>query len=265
MVATYLGPSIGPTQEKLLKSLIGTDGPYRVFKDAHGQVLWEKNALTLVSDTLPTGLAKKMQLWLKPILKLNLKLRVRKTTGEAEESEGEDIADNLLKRDEADSAQSAQAGEELKERFSALEPAIKQALGGPLAADVKELLGRLQRERAGGDFDEADAVLDEVESVLERGEALDAWQAECEQAVTSLKSVASAIASARHASSAKGVVEIQQVLEKLKTAPTTAQLVAELQTFVADDVVVADVSELATDIRTPMLRALAELRAHMGG
>ena len=43
-----------------------------------------------------------MQLWLKKILKLNLKLRVRKTTGEAEESEGEDIPDDLLKADPAD-------------------------------------------------------------------------------------------------------------------------------------------------------------------
>lgn len=103
-VTTYMGPAAGPTQEKVLKSLIATEAPYHVFKDPQGELIWEKNAVTFVSDRLPAGLAKKMQLWLKKILKLNLRLRVRKTTGEAEETDGEDIPDDLLKVDPADAA-----------------------------------------------------------------------------------------------------------------------------------------------------------------
>ena len=89
-IATYMGPSVGPAQEKLLKGLLADDAPYKVFKDPQGVLTWEKKAVTFVSDVLPAGVAKKMQLWLKQILKLNLRLRVRRTTGEAEETDGED-------------------------------------------------------------------------------------------------------------------------------------------------------------------------------
>ena len=70
-VATYLGPLVGPMQEKLLKSLIPEDAPYKVFRDPEGFLLWEKNALTLVSDRLPAGIAKKFKVSYADLLRTN--------------------------------------------------------------------------------------------------------------------------------------------------------------------------------------------------
>jgi hypothetical protein len=95
-VTTYMGPSVGPAQEKLLKSLIPEDAPYKVFKDPKGELVWERKAVTFVSDVLPPGVCKKMQAWLRQTLKVNPRLRVRRTNGEAEEIDGEDIPDDLL-------------------------------------------------------------------------------------------------------------------------------------------------------------------------
>jgi hypothetical protein len=264
-VATYLGPSVGPTQEKLLKSLIPEDAPYKVFKDPVGELRWEKNALTLVSDRLPTGLAKKMQLWLKKMLKMNLRLRVRKTTGEAEETEGEDIADDQLRDDEDDRARASQAAEDFEKRFEGVSARVEDALRGSFAAKVKALLGRIKHQRDAKDFDEADTLLDELEDLLDTADALEAWVAERDEAMTSLRAVAKDIVGARHASSPQAVIEIDQVLKSLAPELETPQDVARLHGFVTDDPVLNDVSELRTDIRTPLLRALDHLRAQMGG
>ena len=259
-VATYMGPSIGPTQETLLKSLIPDEAPYKVFKDLQGQVIWEKNAATFVSDRMPSGLGKKMQLWLKPILKVNLKLRVRKTTGESEETDGEEISDEALA---AEGVTPEQAAEELRQRLATLGPALRTALAGPFSGDVKVLMATalsLEKEHR---FDEADAKLDALEALLERADAIHAWEAECEVAVDALKQVAKAIAGARHASSAKAVAEIDGVVKRIKEVPTSAAQAVELQRFLAADGVIADVCEFATDIRSPMLHALEQLRAQL--
>ena len=68
------------------------------------------------------------------------------------------------------------------------------------------------------------------------------------------------IASAKHASSAKAIIEIQAVIANLTAEPSTLQQVSELQTWLGSDDVVNDVCELADDIRTPLLGALTQLR-----
>lgn len=209
-VATYLGPSVGPAQENLLKSLMPAEAPFKVFKDPLGRLTWDKNSLTFVSDVLPAGLVKKMQPWLKDILQANLKLRVCRTSGDVEESEGGDILDD---RD--------------------LEP---------MAEDGSEL--------------------DEIET---RGLEMAEWKACRAAAVDSLKGVITRIGKARHPHSSRAIVEIQGVLLKLGTEPSTLQQVSELERYLGQDDVVSDVCELIEDIRTPLLRALDQLRVQIGG
>lgn len=286
-VATYIGPSFGPVQEKLLKSLIPTEAPYRTFKDAHGYLVWEKNAVTFVSDVLPAGLVKKMQLWLKKILKLNLKLRVRKTSGEVEESEGEDLPDDLLEADPADAVDRGQASHDFHQRLARLQPDIRRALAGASAEQIRELVASIAQHAKHEAYDDADAELDEIEALLEGDASGDGappdadatamagvatppaadptaeWRSRRAAAVSSLKTVAASIAGAKHASSAKAIIEIQAVMKNLTAEPATLQQVTELQRYLATDDVVADVSELAQDIRTPLLQALSQLRTRL--
>lgn len=136
-VATYLGPSAGTSQEALLKELLADEAPFKSFKDPSGEVVWEQKALTFVSDVLPSGIVKKLQLWLKATLKMNLKVRVRRTDGSVEESEGGggDDLDALLAAEPAapvdPAANRALAMEQWKaERAAAIEALRK------VAADV---------------------------------------------------------------------------------------------------------------------------------
>ena len=275
-VASYLGVSVGPAQEKLLKGLIPAEAPYKVFKDLQGVLAWEKNAVTFVSDRLPGGLVKKMQLWLKKILKLNLKLRVRKTTGEVEESEGEDIPDDLLKADPAELAAKAQAGKNFQQRLAELQPEIKKAMNGPAGAEIRELVASILQHGRASEFEDADAELDEIEVLLEEGGEADAaasaapagdamadWQAARAAALASLKAVATRIGAAKHASSGKAILEINAVMKNISAAPSSLQQVTELQHYLGSDDVVHDVCDLAEDIRTPLLRVLDRLRAQV--
>jgi hypothetical protein len=277
-VATYMGPSVGPAQEKLLKSLIPTEAPFKIFKDPVGELAWEKNAVTFVSDHLPAGLVKKMQLWLKKILKLNLKLRVRKTSGEAEESEGEDIADDMLKLDPAEAAAKAQAIKGFHERLAKMQPDIRKGMTGPSGDEIKELVASVLQHSKTGAYDDADAELDEIEALLEEGgdegseakaeaasggDAMADWQAARATALASLKAVATKIGAAKHASSTKAIIEISAVMKNISAAPSSLQQVTELQHYLGSDDVVNDVCELAEDIRTPLLRVLGRLRAQV--
>lgn len=367
-----LATAVGPAQEKLLKSVMPGEVPYKILKDMKASVIWEKNSLTFVSDKLPGTLLKKVQLWLKKLLKLNLKMRVRKSSGEVVETEGEDIPEDQLKADPADAADSL-GKEEFMARLAELQGAIKAGQSGPSAARVKELMANIAKFTKADKYDDADGELDEIEALLSGDEdegdsfeaeedttaptaptttsstttssttappgeskggaeaafkkrmlgmraaikaglagaeaarvrlgvekitalseagkfadagkvldaveallkksastessddtgreaAMQAWKTRRAAAVTSLKSVATQVASAKHASSAKAIIELQAVIKNLTEEPSTLKQVNELQRWLADDDVVTDVCELAEDIRTPLLGALSQLR-----
>jgi hypothetical protein len=118
------------------------------------------------------GLAKKMQIWLKKLTKLNPKVRIRKTTGEAEESDdGADIPDDMLKVDPAEAAAKAAAGKEFMKRLAELGPDIKKAMSGPtpdeIKKHIKELIDSVTKHGKAKEFDEAVDELDEIEAALE--------------------------------------------------------------------------------------------------
>lgn len=93
--------------------------------------------------------------------------------------------------------------------------------------------------------------------------AMAEWKRRHAAAVAALRAVAGRIVAARHPSSAAAVVEIQAVVKNLTPEPATLRQVDELQRWLAQDDVVSDVCELAEDIRTPLLQALAQLRGQL--
>lgn len=355
-----LAYSVGPAQEKLLKGLLPDEAPFKVLKDPQGVVVWEKNALTFVSDRLSGTLIKKVQIWLKKLLKLNLKMRVRKSSGEVEETEGEDITEDLLKVDPAD-AQDDMTLADLKARMAVLMPALDEGLKRPTAARLKALIASYSKQLKDGKYNDADGELDEIEALLAEGEdeldqdeqdseepaphptarqdhnepapgkagydkrlvglqaalksgltgpdgarvrelvegmnklakaekfadaqkvldglqkllgggtgtgggkeaadkAMEDWKARRAAAVNALKAVATKVAGAQHASSAKAIIELQAVIKNLTAEPSTLKQVNELQQWLTNDGVVNDVCEMDQDIRTPLLGALGRLR-----
>jgi hypothetical protein len=91
------------------------------------------------------------------------------------------------------------------------------------------------------------------------GAAMTNWKKQREAAVGSLRETATKIAAAKHPSSAKAIIEIQAVIKNLTGEPSSLQQVKELQRYIDSDQVVYDVSELAENIRTPLLDALSLL------
>ena len=90
-------------------------------------------------------------------------------------------------------------------------------------------------------------------------ELLQLWAKVRNDAVTTLKDVAKEIAALKDPDSAKAVMEISAVVKNLTAEPRTPQQVAELVRYIDKDDVVLDVSEFAADIRTPLLKVLAQL------
>lgn len=88
---------------------------------------------------------------------------------------------------------------------------------------------------------------------------LQQWAKVRGEAVTTLKGVAKDIAELKDPESAKAVMEISAVVKNLTAEPTTPQQIAELVRYIDQDDVVLDVSEFASDIRTPLLKVLAQL------
>lgn len=88
---------------------------------------------------------------------------------------------------------------------------------------------------------------------------LQLWAKVRGDAVATLKGAAKEIAELKDPESAKAVIEISAVVKNLTVEPTTPQQVAELVRYIDKDDVVLDVSEFASDIRTPLLKVLAQL------
>jgi hypothetical protein len=89
---------------------------------------------------------------------------------------------------------------------------------------------------------------------------LAAWQAARSDVIARLREVGKEIAAANHAESAPALIELKAVIANLTEKPATKQQIAELERYLGDDDVVLDVCELAYDIRTRPLAALADLK-----
>lgn len=287
-----LGLAVGPAQVKLLQSMMPKEGPYKIFKYKESSVIWEKNALTVVCDSLGGGILKKVQAWLKKTFKLNVKMRLRNSAGVvAEETEGEDLSEDMLKVDASEALSDADLAQEYQERLAGMAAAIKKAMAHPSGNKIKALMGTSAVSAKGKKYDAAMSDLDEIEALLDEGgfadpvdtadeatpgtpatatesaedrklalaDAMTDWKARRAAAVTSLKAVAGKIAGAKHASSTKAILEIQAVIKNLTAEPATLQQVTDLRKWLGTDDVVNDVCELAEDVRTPLMVPLERM------
>lgn len=192
---------------------------------------------------------------------------------QAEETGGTARAQPLAKEDNQanDSETQEKPGAAFTKRMAAMGAAIKAGLAGPEKARIKLGMEKIAELTGKSKFADAGKVLDAIEGLLGnkgggggdapgKEAALQAWKTRRAAAVASLKAVATQVANAKHASSAKAIIELQAVIKNLTEAPSTVQQVTELERWLKDDDVVTDVCELAEDIRTPLLGALTELR-----
>ncbi|MCE9657558.1 MAG: hypothetical protein K8R60_03295 [Burkholderiales bacterium] len=296
-----MGVAVGPSQVKQLIAMCPGEAPYKTLKYPEAYLLWEKNALTFVSDKLSGSVVKKLQIWLKKTFKLNLKMRLRNAAGVvAEETEGEDLSDDMLKLDADDALSAEDAAQEYQERLAALAEAIRKAMAQPMGAKIKALMASSAQNAKANKYDAALGELDEIEALLEEGglgealeadeseseeeltnpaaktggndaeakkaelaRAMDDWKARRAKAVASLKDVAGKIAASKHASATKAILEIQAVMKNITAEPATLQQVNELRKWLSSDDVVNDVCELAEDVRTPLLIPLERMRSLM--
>jgi hypothetical protein len=82
-----------------LKAMNPKDAYVRVHLDPNSKVIWEKGALTLVSNKIPLKFAKQMTLACKPLLGKVFKIRMRKESGEvveADDPEAKEVSDAEL-------------------------------------------------------------------------------------------------------------------------------------------------------------------------
>lgn len=190
---------------------------------------------------------------------------------EAEETGGTPRAQQPAKADSEPKVSETQEkpGAAFTKRMAGMGAAIKAGLAGPEKARIKLGMEKIAELTGKGKFADAGKVLDAIEGLLGskgggdapgKDAALQAWKTRRAAAVTSLKTVAAQVANAKHASSAKAIIELQAVIKNLTEAPSTVQQVTELERWLKDDDVVTDVCELAEDFRTPLLGALSELR-----
>jgi hypothetical protein len=222
--------AISPARGKLLKDqMINPSG----LKFIRGECLFEKGVVTFAVQAPSSGLAKKIGSAVLVQTGLRMKVRVRGEDPNDVDQDGED--------------------EESTPATSAARPAEPSPKAPPPSP----------APTAPRSETPPSATASAAPAAAARADALAKWTTQRTAAVAALKAVAAKIASARHPSSAKAIVEIQAVIRNLTAAPSTLQQVTELQKWLGTDDVVDEVCTLAHDVRTPLLAALAGLRAHV--
>ena len=83
---------------EVLKAMNPNDTFVRTYVDPNSKVIWEKNALTLVSNKIPPKFATRITKASKLVLGKGMKIRMRTETGQAEEPEGA-VADEMSEAD----------------------------------------------------------------------------------------------------------------------------------------------------------------------
>ena len=280
--------AISPARRALLATAVDAKGGAKYLV---GDCAYEEGVLTFVLPSASAGLAKRLREALLKQVQLRLKVRVRGDDG-ALDDDGEDEPPQASEQPAstppappapaaaapaapaaaAPAAPAAAAVAEFKTRLSALLPRIKaaQAAGHPAEQDLRLKLGEAGELAKRLRFDAALQLLGEAEALLAKAasagaagptEALANWGRVRTETIAILKDLAKKVAAARHEKSATALIEVNAVIKNLTAEPSTAQQVAELERWLQQDEVVADVSAMAQDIRTPLLGALSGLKS----
>src|SRR6185295_13193175 len=90
-----------------------------------------------------------------------------------------------------------------------------------------------------------------------------AWQTARADVVARLKDIAAVLNASKHPEKDKALIQFGAVARQLTAQPSTPQQIAELEAYLTKDDVVADICDLAFDLKTPLLGALSTLRAEV--
>jgi hypothetical protein len=165
----YLGPKPESGLAKL-KTQFPSEVKVNRVKDPKGTVVWEKGALTFLSDILKPGLAKQIQLSIRQQTKVTVKVRIKRSDGAVDEADAKDVSDDELKVSPAEEAEMVAGGRAYETRLKELDAAIQAASKGPNAAKVKSMVAAIQSAGKSEKYDAAADGLDELESLLEEGD-----------------------------------------------------------------------------------------------
>jgi hypothetical protein len=293
--------AISPARGKLLKEQMSNPSGLKFIR---GECQWENSALTFVVQAPAAALAKRIRAALLAQTELRLKVRVRGDDGEDTDGEDEAEEAAQAPGATAASGPGAAGAGSARAAAAATGAAGRPAPpGGPASAEqlayvqrlrkvrdaydaalkaqhpestkLRALMGFASEKAAAEDYVGAGKALDTLYKLLAPvatggdADALEAmladWQAVRNDALVALKEIAGRIAAARHPSSAKAIVEIKAVIANLPAKPASLREVTELRRYLDDDRVVADVCDLAEDIRSPMLSVLDRLYSHLAG
>ena len=177
-VRIYLGPKPESALAKL-KTQFEPKAKIKLIKDPKGTVLWEKGALTFVSDKLSALGPKLLQLAIKEQTKgLNAKVRIKKSDGKVDEADAPELKDADLHVDADDEAALKVDMKDVMSRLGDMKAAIEAAIKSGGDAKLKTLFASLQSHIKGQKADEASDALDEIEALLEPGEEDEGDEAE---------------------------------------------------------------------------------------
>ena len=206
---------------------------------------------------------------------------------EADESEGESASEVASPGTESAATSEIAAPEAeqdteadwLKARAE-IEPTYAHALRDhpDKASALSAVMNFAQGKAAKGDFHGAVAALTKLAEELGKtptptggGEsqpqdlraALADWQKVRQGVVDDLRKLCGAVAKTPHPKLKEAIVMINAVIKNLTPEPATLQQVKELERYLKQDDVVADVSNLALDIREPLLASLNTLKPQL--
>ncbi len=166
-VRIYLGPKPDSALAKL-KTQFEPKAKIKLIKDPKGSVLWEKGALTFVTDKLSTVGAKLLQQAIKEQTKgLNAKVRIKKSDGKVDEADAAELKDSDLQVDADDEAALKVDMKDVMSRLAEMKAEIEAAIKKGGDAKLKTLYASLQSHIGGKKADDASDALDEIEALLE--------------------------------------------------------------------------------------------------
>ena len=177
-VRIYLGPKPQSALPKLKTQFLPKD-KIKVIKDPKGEVIWEKAALTFVSDKLTGVNAKLLQDAVRKQTKgLSVKVRIKKSDGKVDEADAADLKDADLQVDASDEAALKVDMKDVMSRLGEMKAAIEAAIKKGGDAKLKALFTSLQSHISAQKADEASDALDELEALLDPGEEDEGDEAE---------------------------------------------------------------------------------------
>lgn len=246
--AVVVGRRVGSATKKLLPEIAGgVSGGQSV----QGECIFEKNAHTFVLAKVPGGLAKKLATALQTETGQKYRVRARSIDGSVTLDSDTDV-------DPDAAIVGGNPAIEWKAKLAEWLPGIKEALaakGSNAAAMTKLLTEASALSKPGGDM----VALAKLTACHGMAAAVARWAVERDKVAVNLLAEIKEIVDTKDPLAGNAELELNAVLRQLKGELATQRQAAEMDRYLQDDDVVADVSELAFDLKTPLLQVLGEI------